>query len=113
MDFQNNVFTIYINIYVHYPEIYNRTVISNRLNKYFDEYFLNNKPFSSEYGKNTYIKFKSIPFNENQKISIDFVFSYQVDDFINNSLNIEKWEDFLFIYFDKQIIEFNFDFKSH
>jgi hypothetical protein len=35
-----NSFNIFINIYVHYPEVYNSTVISNRLNKYFNEYFL-------------------------------------------------------------------------
>jgi hypothetical protein len=112
MEFKNNVFNIFINIYVHYPEVYNSTVISNRLNKYFNEYFINNKPLSSEYGKNTHVMFKSAPSNENQMMIIEFEFSNEVDDSINNYLNIEKWEDFLFIYFDKQIIEFKFNFKS-
>ena len=112
MEFKNNVFNIFINIYVHYPEVYNSTVISNRMNKYFNEYFINNKPLSSEYGKNTHVMFKSAPSNENQMMIIEFEFSNEVDDSINNYLNIEKWEDFLFIYFDKQIIEFKFNFKS-
>ena len=56
--------------------------------------------------------FKSAPSNENQMMTIEFEFSNEVDDSINNSLNIEKWEDFLYIYFDKQIIEFKFNFKS-
>lgn len=111
MIYKNNVFNIFINIYVHYPEVYNSTVISNRLNKYFNEYFFNNKPLNSEFSKNIYVMFKSAPSNENQMMTIEFVFSNEVDDSINNSLNIEKWEDFLYIYFDKQIIEFYFNFK--
>ena len=106
-----NSFNIFINIYVHYPEVYNSSVISNRLNKYFNEYFLNNKPLNSEFSKNTHVMFKSAPSNENQMMTIEFKFSNEVDNSINNSLNIEKWEDFLYIYFDKQIIEFYFNFK--
>ena len=105
-----NKFNIYINIFVHYPEVYNSTVISNRLNKYFKEFFINNKPLKSEYSENTYVMFKSAPSNENQMMRIDFEFSNEVDNSVNNSLNIEKWEDFLFIYFDKQIKEFYFNY---
>ena len=111
MIYKNNVFNIFINIYVHYPEVYNSTVISKRLNKYFNDHFFNNKPLNSEFSKNIYVMFKSAPSNENQMMTIEFEFSNEVDDSINNSLNIEKWEDFLYIYFDKQIIEFYFNFK--
>lgn len=106
-----NKFNIFINIYVHYPEVYNSTVISNKLNNYFKEFFINNKPLNSEYSENICVMFKTAPSNENQMMRIKFEFSNEVDNSINNSLNIEKWEDFLFIYFDKQIKEFYFNFK--
>ena len=105
-----NNFIIYVNIYVHHPEVYNSTVINDRLTKYFKEFFINNKPVNSNFNGNTYVMFKSAPSNENQMMRIEYEFSNEVDDSINNSLNIEKWEDFLFIYFDKQIKEFIFNF---
>lgn len=52
-----NKFDIYINIYVHYPEVYNETTIGNRLDQYFKRYFLES---------DTYIKFHTAPIIENK-----------------------------------------------
>ena len=48
---------IYINIFVHYPETYNETIVSN----IFKEYFKDN---------NLYVKVKSAPSNENEMIVV-------------------------------------------
>ena len=86
-----NTFNIYINVYVHYPEVYNETVIGNRLNKYFNKYFIES---------NTYVKFYTAPIDENQIIVIEAMFE---------SIDIEKfkqeWNEFLSVYFDRQIGE--------
>lgn len=87
-----NTFNIYINVYVHYPEVYNETVIGNRLNKYFNKYFI---------GSNTHVKFHTAPIDENQIMVIETT--------IEQSIDIEKfkqeWNEFLSVYFDHQIEE--------
>ena len=47
-------FNIFVNVYVHYPEVYNGTTIEERLNKYFRKYFIESS---------TYIKFYTAPTN--------------------------------------------------
>ncbi len=108
----NNKFNIFINIFVHCPEIYNSEVINRRMNIYFNDYFSNSKPLYSEFSGNTYVTFKSAPSGENQLIKIDIVFSHEVDESINKTEILSKWEDYLFIYFDKQIPDFNFNFTK-
>lgn len=112
MSMSNNKFNIFINIFVHYPEIYNSEVINRRMNIYFNEYFSNNKPSNSEFDGNTYVTFKSAPSDENQMIKIDIVFSHEVDESINKHEILSKWEDYLFIYFDRQIPEFYYNFTK-
>ena len=34
---EDNILHINIKVFVHYPEVYNDTVINNRLNKFFDK----------------------------------------------------------------------------
>lgn len=85
-------FAIYINVYVHYPEVYNEAIIGNRLNKYFKRYFLES---------DTYIKFYTAPIIENQIMVIETT--------LEQSINIDKfkqeWNEFLLVYFDHQIKE--------
>ena len=87
-----NKFKIYINVYVHYPEVYNETIIGNRLNQYFKRYFLES---------DTYIKFYTAPIIENQIMVIETT--------LEQSIDIDKfkqeWNEFLLIYFDHQIKE--------
>lgn len=112
MSLSNNFFNVFINIFVHYPEVYNSTVINKRLNTYFNNYFSNNKPLDSEFSGNTYVMIKSAPHEENQLMKIDVAFSNKIDESLNNSEMLSEWKDYLFIYFDRQIKEFYFNFTN-
>ena len=79
-------FNIFVNVYVHYPEVYNGTTIEKRLNKYFRKYFIESS---------TYIKFYTAPTNENQIMVIDAPFD--VEDYK------QQWNEFLLSYFDHQV----------
>ena len=81
-------FNIYIDVYVHYPEVYNETIIQDRLNKYFRKYFIDS---------NTYIKFSTAPINETQIM----VIQAPVD--VENYK--QQWNEFLLSYFDHQVKE--------
>ena len=75
-------FNIFVNVYVHYPEVYNGTTIEERLNKYFIE-------------SSTYIKFYTAPTNENQIMVIEA--PIDVEDYK------QQWNEFLLSYFDHQV----------
>ena len=81
-------FNIYIDVYVHYPEVYNETIIQDRLNKYFRKYFIDS---------NTYIKFSTAPINETQIMVIQA--PVDVEDYK------QQWNEFLLSYFDHQVKE--------
>lgn len=87
-----NEFKIYVNVYVHYPEVYNEVVIERRLNKYFKQYFLES---------DTYIKFHTAPISEDQMMIIETT--------LEQSMDIDKykqeWNKFLTTYFDHQVRE--------
>ena len=110
MSLSNNYFNIYVNVYVHYPEVYNSLVISNRLNGYFKEFFINSKPLNSYYSGKICVMFHTAPSNENQMIRIEIEFTDEIDESLKELDVLSKWEEFLFIYFDRQIKEFYFDF---
>jgi hypothetical protein len=109
MSLSNN-FNVFINIFVHYPEVYNSTVINNKLNNYIKKYFSNNKPLNSVFNGNTYVMIKTAPHNENQVIIIDIEFSNQVDESILNSNIMLEWKEYFGVYFDKQIQEIYINF---
>ena len=79
-------FNIFVNVYVHYPEVYNGTTIEERLNKYFRKYFIESS---------TYIKFYTAPTNENQIMVIEA--PIDVEDYK------QQWNEFLLSYFDHQV----------
>ena len=81
-------FNIFVNVYVHYPEVYNGTTIEERLNKYFRKYFIESS---------TYIKFHTAPTNENQIMVIEA--PIDVEDYK------QQWNEFLLSYFDHQVKE--------
>ena len=81
-------FNIYVNVYVHYPEVYNETVVENRLNKHFKKYFIESS---------VYVKFHTAPINENQIMVIET--SFDIENYK------QQWNDFLIKYFDYQIKE--------
>lgn len=81
-------FNIYIDVYVHYPEVYNETIIQDRLNKYFRKHFI---------ASNTYIKFFTAPINETQIMVIQA--PVDVEDYK------QQWNEFLLSYFDHQVKE--------
>ena len=72
---------IYINIFVHYPETYNETIVSN----IFKEYFKDN---------NLYVKVKSAPSNENEMIVV------KTD---NQEEDLLKLKEFIFNHFQIRI----------
>ena len=81
-------FNIYIDVYVHYPEVYNETIIEDRLNKYFRKHFIDS---------NTHIKFHTAPINETQIMVIPA--PVDVEDYK------QQWNEFLLSYFDHQVKE--------
>lgn len=111
MSLSDNKFNIFVNIFVHYPEVYNSTVIERRLNIYFNNYFSSEKKINSELG-NVNVMIKSAPHNENQFMNIDVVFTGGIDNTLNNQEMLLEWKEYLFIYFDRQIKEFYFNFTN-
>ena len=84
-------FNIFVNVYVHWPEVYNGTTIEERLNKYFRKYFIESS---------TYIKFYTAPINENQIIgkvifTLDNKYIGEVDLITENSVNKKENKDYI------------------
>lgn len=75
----NNNVNIYVNIFAHYPEVYNSGVISRNVEKYFDEYFVENKV---ELKSNVYVMIHSAPCNEEEMIKITFTNSSNINELI-------------------------------
>lgn len=87
-----NLFNIFINIYAHYPEVYNEFTIEERLNKYFKKFFIES---------NTYIKFYTAPTNEKQIIFVELPREQQL---VADKFK-QEWNEFLLTYFDHQVKE--------
>jgi hypothetical protein len=109
---ENNIFNIYIKVFVHYPEVYNCTVINDRFDKYFDKYFKINELLNSKYEGKCYVTFKTAPHNENQMIVIDLEFTDKLDESINKDKIELEWKEFISVYFDKQINDIIINFIS-
>ena len=100
MSLINNNVNIYVNIFAHYPEVYNSSVISRNVKKYFDEYFVENKV---ELKSNVYVIIHSAPCNEEEMISVNFESSNEVNELLKNEKHILEWKNSLYIFFDKNI----------
>ena len=100
---EHNILHINIKVFVHYPEVYNCTVINNRFNKYFDNYFEDNELIHSKYEGECYFVFKTAPSFENQMIVINLEFTDKVDGSINKDKIELEWKEFISVYFDRQI----------
>ena len=87
-----NRINIFINVYVHYPEAYNETIVSSKLDSYFEEYFKESQ---------TYVKFHTAPANENQIIVIEASIEKIVD---IDKLKLQ-WNEYLLVYFNHEIKE--------
>ena len=107
----NNTLKINIKIFVHYPEVFNSTVINNRLDEYFCKYFKENKLHDSTYKGESYVVFKTAPHTENQMAIIDLEFKNQIDESINKEQLISEWKKFISVYFDEQIKDIVINFR--
>ena len=112
MSTSKNNFKIYINIYLHYPEVVNSTIINDKINVFFNEYFSNNKLIDSSFDGNTYVMINSAPHNENQNIEIDVVFSNEIDESLRSGKFESDVKEFLSVYFNKQIKEIYVNFTK-
>lgn len=104
MSLIDNNSSIFINVFVHYPEVYNSSVISRRLEKYFNDYFINNKLVEVNVNVKVYVAIKSAPHIEEQMIKVEFEPSNEIDD----SIKLD-WKNYLFVYFDKRINDIRFN----
>lgn len=104
MSLINKGASIFVNIFVHYPEVYNSSVISRNLEKYFNGYFINNKLDKIEFNGKVYVTIKSAPHNEEQMIKVDFDFIKEIDE----SIKLD-WRNYLFVFLDKQINDIRFN----
>lgn len=91
-----------MNIYVHYPEVYNSSVINNKLENYINDYFKINKPKNSEFDF-SYLTIKSAPSNEEQMMVIDIMFLDGIDESINKDRLIKEWKEYFYNYFNNEI----------
>lgn len=107
----NNTLKINIKIFVHYPEVFNSTVISDRLDHYFDKYFKENRLHNSIYKGECYVVFKTAPHTENQMAIIDLEFENKIDESINKDQLISEWKNFISVYFDEQIKDIVINFR--
>ena len=109
---EHNILHINIKVFVHYPEVYNDIVINNRLNKFFDKFFKENELQYSKYVGECYLVFKTAPHYENQMMVIDLEFNDKVDESINKDKIELEWNEFISVYFDKQIKDIIINFIS-
>ena len=109
---EDNILHINIKVFVHYPEVYNDTVINNRLNKFFDKFFKENELQHSKYVGECYLVFRTAPHCENQMMVIDLEFKDKVDESINKDKIELEWKEFISVYFDRQIKEIIINFIS-
>lgn len=93
-----------MNLYVHYPEVYNASVINNKLENYINDYFKINKPKNSEFDF-SYLTIKSAPSNEEQMMVIDVMFLDGIDESINKDRLIKEWKEYFYNYFNNEIKE--------
>lgn len=97
-----NKIKLFMNIYVHYPEVYNSSVINNKLENYINDYFKINKPKNSEFDF-SYLTIKSAPSNEEQMMVIDIMFLDGIDESINKDRLIKEWKEYFYNYFNNEI----------
>ena len=92
---------IYINIFVHYPEVYNANTICEKLNFYFKPLFSDNNLI--DYIDNCYVMINSAPHNEEELIEVEFN-SYKKEMLllIKDTISI-KVEELIMQYFNNQI----------
>lgn len=100
---EDNFINVYIKIFAHYPEIYNATIISDKFNVYFEEYFKVNKPLSSEYKGDCDVVIKSAPHTEVEMIKIEVIFTTNVDETIDKEKVVSEWKTFMLNFFDNHI----------
>jgi len=99
-----NKIKVFMNLYVHYPEVYNASVINNKLENYINDYFKINKPKNSEFDF-SYLTIKSAPSNEEQMMVIDVMFLDGIDESINKDRLIKEWKEYFYNYFNNEIKE--------
>lgn len=99
-----NKIKVFMNLYVHYPEVYNASVINNKLENYINDYFKINKPKNSEFDF-SYLTIKSAPSNEEQMMVIDVMFLDGIDESINKDRLIKEWKEYFNNYFNNEIKE--------
>ncbi len=87
-----NRINIFINVYVHYPEVYNETIVSSKLDQYFKGYFKESE---------TYVKFHTSPATENQIIVIET----PIEKIVDIDKLKQQWNEYLLVYFNHEIKE--------
>lgn len=105
--------TIYIKMFVHYPEAYNANTISNKFNIYFKKYFFENKFIDSIYNQDCYVMINSAPHNEEEALEIEVCFDKNEVKSINKETIILNWKEFVIDYFNNQIQDINIRFVSN
>ena len=108
----NNSFDIFVNIYAHYPIGYNGTVIGDKLNKYFVNYFCNNRLINSKYSENCYVMINSAPHSEKESIVVEIVFSEFIDESLNKEKTSLELKEFIREHFNNYIDEIDIKFRS-
>lgn len=106
---QNDI-NIYINLYVHYPETFNGTIINDKLKEYFDKYFLSCKIINTEIVINSDVMINSLSHFENEIVEIKVSFDKQLDNLINKEVIKKEWEQHIKNFFNSNIKEVNIVF---
>lgn len=111
MMLSNNKLNITINIFTHYPETLNSTIINDKLNEYFIKYFKENYTFNFEYEINSYVSINSAPHCECQSIDLNIEIN---DSFklINKDKIVNEWKNYLDNYFHNQFKDIKIEINN-
>lgn len=111
--FEKRNITIYIKMFVHYPEAYNANAISNKFNMYFKEYFSENKFIDYIYNQDCYVMINSAPYDEEESLEIEVCFDKNEVTSINKEAIILNWKEFVIDYFNNQIKDIDIEFVNN
>ena len=100
---------IYVNLFVHYPEVYNSNTISTKLNNCFKECFLGNELIDLSYKQECYVMIKSAPHSEVELINVE-ICNLKLESKLMNKVIIKLEKD-INEYFNNQLMRINIEFN--
>lgn len=97
---------IYINMFVHYPEIYNANTISNN----FSSYLKNKSLFNEAYNQDCNVMINSAPHIVDESLEIKIIFGEDDVILVDKDAIILNLKKFIIEYFNNQVKDISIEF---